>query len=144
MTSQSDETLSVAQRFIDGLARRDLETLFSLLHEKIVLEVAYPFVKGENTTGANEQAGEAVRTYLRDMKQRTSEVRFRNVIWRTTNDGLALFQADGDITLSDGRPYPNHYLFMFGVSEGKIIWWREYLNPVAAIRAFGAPLESLP
>jgi ketosteroid isomerase-like protein len=144
MSSQADEALSIATTFMDALARRDLDTLFSLVHDQIVLEVAYPFVKGEDTTGAGRQTREAVRTYLQDMKQRTAQIRFNNVIWRTTNDGLAIFQADGDVTLSDGRPYPNHYLFMFGAADGKIIYWREYLNPVNAVRAFGAPLESLP
>lgn len=144
MASQAEEALTLGKQLIEGLKRRDPHTIISILDKDIVLEVPYPLVEGENTTGARRQESEAVHAYLRDMKERTSEIRFRNEIWRTTNDGLALFEADGDITLSDGRPYPNHYLFMFEAAGGKIVRWREYLNPVAAIRAFGAPVESLP
>ena len=139
-----EEALSVAQSLIGALERRDVDALIALLADDILLEVPFPLAAGENTTGTRYQRGAAVRAYVQDVKARTSEIRFRDVIWRTTNDGLALFQAEGDITLSDGRPYPNTYLMMFEVAHGKVVRWVEYLNPVAAVRAFGAPLESIP
>jgi len=81
---------------------------------------------------------------LRDARDRTQAMRFRNEIWRTTDDGLAMYEADENHVLSDGRPYPNHFLFMFEVADGKFIRWRGYLNPVTAMRAFGGPLEAIP
>jgi ketosteroid isomerase-like protein len=144
MNSQTDEALNVAMSIIDALTRRDPEGMISLMDEGIVLEVAFPMVKGENVTGSKRQTGKAVHAYAQDLKRLTKQMRFSNVIWRTTNDGLALFEADGDTILSDGRLYPNHYLMVFEVANGKVIRWRQYHNPVNAIRAYGKPLDSLP
>jgi ketosteroid isomerase-like protein len=144
MNLQANEALSVAKSLIEAVRQMDPEAMIALMHENIVLELPYPLVKGENTTGTKIQRGKAVHAYAQDVKRRTSQMRFNNVIWRTTNDGLAMFQADGDHTLSDGRNYQNHFLFLFEVLDGKVIRWVEYLNPVAALRAFGAPLESIP
>ena len=144
MTARAEECLAVAKRLIDALTRLDTDAMLALLHEDILLEVVFPLVKGENTTGSRRQAGKAVHEYVREVKRRTKEIRFENALWRTTNDGLAMFQADGNHILSDGRPYPNHYLFLFKVADGKIIHWWEYLNPVAAMRAFGGPLDAIP
>ena len=144
MDQKTEEALAVAQNFIAALERRDTAALNALVHDDAVLEVPFPLAHGENTTGARRSQGAAIRAYLDDMKTRTSAVRFKNTSWHTTNDGLAMFRADGDITLSDGRPYPNTYLFLFEVTGGKIIHWWEYLNPVTGMRAFGGPLESLP
>jgi ketosteroid isomerase-like protein len=144
MSGQSDEALRVAKQLIDALERRDAEGVIACLHERVVLELPFPIVEGENTTGTRRQVGEAVHAYVRHSKELTSRNQFNNVVWRTTSDGLAMFQSDGDCTLSDGRAYLNHYLFLFEISDGKVIRWVEYLNPVIAARAFGAPLESIP
>jgi ketosteroid isomerase-like protein len=99
---------------------------------------------GDNVTGSKRNTGAGVHQYLRDVKERTSEINFSNVIWRTTHDGLAIFQADGRLSFTDGRPYENHYLMMFEVAGGKIVYWREYFSPIIWARAFGVPLDSLP
>ncbi len=144
MDKEPEIGLAVAKKLIHHLERREPEGVISVLHDDIVLELPYPIVEGENTTGTRRQTGEAVQAYLRHSKALTRSNKFNNVIWRTTNDGVAVFQADGDCTLSDGRPYLNHYLFLFEVKDGKVIRWVEYMNPVTAARAFGAPLESIP
>lgn len=142
--ARADEALRVARQLVDALERRETEQVIALLHDDIVLEVPFPLVSGENTTGTRRQAGRAVHDYLYDSRARTARNRFTNVVWRTTSDGLALFQADGEVTLSDGRPYRNHYLFVFEVTDGKVVRWVEYYNPVIAARAFGVPLDSIP
>jgi len=144
MGSNSEDALSVAKQLINALEKRDSEGVIALLHDDIVLELPFPILAGENTTGTRRQAGTAVHDYLRHSRELTAENSFTNVVWRITDDGLAMFQSDGVCTLSDGRPYLNHYLFLFEVRDGKVIRWVEYLNPVIAARAFGAPLEAIP
>ena len=144
MNASADETLGIAQTFMAAFERRDAATLLSMLHENAVLEVAYPFLKGENGLGNPRQTGAAVPAYIEEFRKRSAAVRFSNSVWRTTSDGLALFQTDSVMRLSDGSLYANHYLFWFAVADGKIVWWREYYNPVAAARAFGLPLEAMP
>lgn len=144
MTSPGNEALELAKQVIDGLERKDAAIVLAVLAEDIVLHVPFPLVAGENMTGTRRQQGEAVRRYLDESNGLTQTVRFNNQAWRTTDDGLALFQADGEVLLRDGRPYLNHYLFLFEAGNGKITQWWEYYNPVIAAIAFGAPLDSIP
>jgi ketosteroid isomerase-like protein len=140
----SSEALAVAQRLIEGLRQRDPDVILPLLAENVVLEVPFPLVEGENRTGARRSSGQAVRDYLRDVRAATSDIRFDNVVWRTTTDGVAIFQADGKLTLSNGGAYENHYLMMFEVVGGKVVRWREYLSPIVWARSSGVPLDTLP
>ncbi|MDG2003298.1 MAG: nuclear transport factor 2 family protein [Novosphingobium sp.] len=144
MSSTGNDALALARQVIDGLERKDEAAVIAVLHEDVVLHVPFPLVEGENTTGTRRQTGEAVHRYLEESNELTETVRFNNIAWRTTDDGLALFQADGEVLLRDGRPYRNHYLFLFEAKNGKISQWWEYYNPVIAAIAFGAPLESIP
>lgn len=141
---QPNEALELGRKVIDGLENKDADAIIAVLHDDVVLEVPFPLVAGEDTTGSRRQRGEAVREYLYDSNRRTANVHFANAVWRTTDDGLAMFQGDGEIVLSDGRPYRNHYLMLFEARDGKIVRWWEYYNPVIAARAFGAPLETIP
>jgi len=110
----------------------------------VVQEFPFPLAPGEDRTGARRQRGEGLRTSLRDSLRTTEKIQFNNVVWRTTDDGSAVFEAEGECELSNGRPYRNRYIFIFEVSEGRISRWWEYLNPVISARAVGIPLESIP
>ena len=144
MGERAEQAMAAGKALIEALKQRDPEAARKVLHDDIVVEVPYPLVPGENTTGARRSTGQAVFDYIQDAKDRTREMTFSNEVWRKTDDGLAIYEADGAHTLSDGRIYLNHFLFMFEVADGKIIRWVEYLNPVAAMRAFGGPLETIP
>lgn len=144
MTTPENEALTLGKRVIAGLERKDAALVNAVLHEDVVLHVPFPLVAGENMVGTRRQVGEAVRRYLAESNMLTEMVKFNNQVWRTTDDGLAMFQADGEVLLRDGRPYLNHYLFLFEARDGKITQWWEYYNPVIAAVAFGAPLESIP
>lgn len=140
----TNEALELGKKVIQGLIDKDAEAIIAVLADDVVLEVPFPIVAGEDVTGSRYQRAAAVHEYLRDSNQRTASVEFRNAEWRTTDDGLAMFRGDGEIVLSDGRPYRNHYLMLFEASGGKIVRWWEYYNPVTAMRAFGGPLDAIP
>jgi ketosteroid isomerase-like protein len=125
MATQGSEALALGKRVIEGLERKDAAMVNAVLHQDIVLHVPFPLVAGENMVGTKRQVGEAVRRYLDESNQLTETVRFNNKVWRTTSDGLAMFQADGEVKLRDGRPYLNHYLFLFEARDGKITQWWE-------------------
>jgi ketosteroid isomerase-like protein len=136
--------LKLAKTFIDALTRKDVPKLLSMLHDKVMLEAPYPLAPGEDVVGARRCTGAAVGEYIEAVAGKVDRIQFKNVIWRTTNDGLALFEADGDLTYPDGRPYRNIYLMVFEAADGKIVRWREYFSPIIWARAYGAPLDSLP
>ena len=145
MTPAAESALAGGKAIVDALKRRDADAAIAALHDNIVLEVAFPLIAGENTTGSRRSVGAAVHNYLRDARDRTAKMRFHNEVWRTTSDGLAIYSADGDHVLSDARPYRNHFLFMFeAAADRRVVRWREYLNPVSAMRAFGGALEAIP
>jgi ketosteroid isomerase-like protein len=41
-----------------------------------------------------------------------------------------------------GRPYDNRFVSIVTVTDGKVTWWRDYLDPVAVFDAAGWPEES--
>ena len=53
---------------------------------------------------------------------------------------VAFAEGIGVMTMTNGRPYQNRYIFRFDTAGGKIkrIW--EYTNPVTSAVAFGLPL----
>ncbi len=144
MQGQTQEALRLGKQVIEGLERKDAGMIVPILADDVVLHVPFPLVAGENTTGTRRQTGKAVLDYLRESNQLTAKVVFEDKVWRTTDDGLAMFVADGKVTLKDGRPYDNHYLFLFEAKDGKVTQWWEYYNPVIAAVAFGAPLDTIP
>jgi ketosteroid isomerase-like protein len=141
---ETTDALALAQQLVEGLRRLDHTMITPLLDKDILLEVPFPLVEGEDRTGARRSRGPAVTAYLHQVCAACAEIRFENVVWRTADDGVALFQADGVIKLANGGAYNNHYLMMFEARDGKIVRWREYLSPVIWARSAGAPLESLP
>jgi ketosteroid isomerase-like protein len=144
MISKAEEALQIAKRFIDAMCRRDGDGIVDLLHADVVQEFPFPLAAGEGKTGSRRQRGEGLRASLRTSLRTTEKIQFNNVVWRTTDDGAAVFEAEGECELGNGRPYRNRYIFIFEVSEGKISRWWEYLNPVISARAVGIPLESIP
>jgi ketosteroid isomerase-like protein len=144
MTMCAAETLELGKRFVEALCRRDPPDLLAVLHDKFVMAAVYPLVPGVDRAGAKTCAGEAVREFVRQVPKVLSKVQFHNVVWRTTDDGLAVFEADGDMAYADGRPYKNNYLWMFESADGKLTLLKEYFNPMIWARACGAPFDSLP
>lgn len=53
-------------------------------------------------------------------------------------DGQRVFvEGFGNLTMANGRPYNNRYVFRFDLVHGRIRELREYYNPIVAARAFG-------
>ena len=52
---------------------------------------------------------------------------------------LAEYRGELDV-LETRRAYNNHYCGMFHVKAGKILFFREYYNPIALTEAFGGTL----
>ena len=144
MASKGEDNLRVAQSFVDAMARRDPEALIALLDEGFVMEAAYPIAPGEDRSGARRSNFAASCAFFHSVPKLLAAIRFHNVKWRTTDDGLVMFEANGDMEYPDGREYSNIYLWLFGFDHGKITWLKEYFSPVIWARANGRTLEDLP
>ena len=38
-----------------------------------------------------------------------------------------------------GRPYDNRFVSVVTIKDGKVVWWRDYLDPIAVFDAAGWP-----
>ena len=47
------------------------------------------------------------------------------------------YSAHG-VVVATGARYENHYISVIGISDRKIVWWRDYLDPLAVINALSA------
>ncbi len=48
------------------------------------------------------------------------------------------YEVHGEATRT-GRPYDNRFVSIVTVRDGKVTWWRDYLDPVAVFDATGWP-----
>ncbi len=51
------------------------------------------------------------------------------------------YEVHGE-SVQTGRPYNNRFVSIVTIKDGKVTWWRDYLDPVAVFDAAGWP-ESL-
>lgn len=56
------------------------------------------------------------------------------------NPDIAFAEGLGAMTMANGRPYNNRYVFRFDSRDGKLVRVREYVNPITSAIAFGLPL----
>jgi ketosteroid isomerase-like protein len=144
MSSDAEEALDIAKDFVSAMSRRDSDSLIALLGSSFVMEAAYPIVPGEDRSGTKRSGFAASCAFFRNIPNLLASIRFHNVIWRTTSDGLVVFEASGDMQYPDGRQYSNTYLWLFAIVDRKITWLKEYYNPVIWARANGRTLDDLP
>jgi ketosteroid isomerase-like protein len=41
-----------------------------------------------------------------------------------------------------GRPYDNRFVSIVMITDGKVTWWRDYLDPIAVFDASGWPTRA--
>ena len=67
--------------------------------------------------------------------------RFSDLDLTLNPDGSRLFlEMRGDLTMQSGAEYRNRYVVRMDILEGKVVWNREYYNPIVSARAFGRPI----
>jgi hypothetical protein len=65
----------------------------------------------------------------------------QEVVTESRDRRTAFIEAVGDMELGNGTPYRNMYVLKFETDrQGRIVHYKEYLNPVTAALATGAPL----
>ena len=50
------------------------------------------------------------------------------------------YEVHGE-SVQTGRPYDNRFVSIVTIKDGKVTWWRDYLDPVAVFDASGWPGE---
>jgi ketosteroid isomerase-like protein len=138
-TSTPAELVSI---YLAALQRQDVEALGALVTDDFVLEV--PFDAAGTNDPRNALSWHGREDYLTNycaIFPRIAVHRINDIIVRPTTDpDIVYAEAMGDMTLVDGTPYKNLYVFRFDFRAGKIRGLKEFCNPVTAAIAFRRPL----
>jgi ketosteroid isomerase-like protein len=138
--SPADSAESAARTYLVALQNKDKDGILSILTDDFVFEV--PFNDsgtndlGNTRRGITEAMGVFERAF-REIETMTLEDLAINAIASGT---IVFAEAVGNMTMANGRPYKNRYIYRFDLRDGKISRMREYRNPVTAAIAFGRPL----
>ncbi len=130
----------LGREYLRCLAIKDKAGIMALLADGFALEVPL------NVSGSNDLSDS---WYGLEAADRNYDEAFR-IIADTTytdfevvpgkDDNVAFIETLGVMTMANGRPYRNRYVFRFDARDGKLVRIREYCNPVTSAVAFGLPL----
>ncbi|QCI66733.1 nuclear transport factor 2 family protein [Phreatobacter stygius] len=124
-----------------------LKTVFDALAEgnsrPFVDSMAEEFrwtMAGESQWSRTYDGKAAVMDQLFPLLRARIEGRTRTIAQRFIADGdLVVVEARGANMAKDGRPYRNHYCFVFRLAGGKLVELTEYMDTEMAITVLGAP-----
>lgn len=137
-----------ARALIAALETRDRAAALALFADSAVAE--YPFDRsGRTEPGASRRfEGKAAveKNYIDNALKNITRIDYFDEVVTESRDGRTAFvEARGDMDLAkgigNGTPYRNRYVIKVVTDrDGRIVQFAEYMNPVAAALATGAPL----
>lgn len=144
-TDQAART-SLVRAYLEALERQDPDALCALVTDDFVLEV--PLSLSGNNDPGEAMAWRGIEDFRANYAEYFPTVltsqRLTDVAIRPTVDADIVYaEALGDMTLANGRPYKNRYVFRFRLRDGKICELLEFANPVTGAIAFGLPLPAI-
>ena len=86
----------------------------------------------------------AIREHLRKFPEMLHFDRFSDPVFHQSQDPRVLvaeFSCEGR-AVATGRPYNQQYISVVEFREGRIVKYRDYWNPVIALRAMAIPLNT--
>ena len=133
------------RRYFRAIAARDMAALADSMTPDVVYEL--PF----SETGSTEPGGfrryEGAAAVLAFWDATTSSglatAAPDDVELSITGDGSRVFiEQRGNVTMADGRPYRNRYVFRFDIRDNRVAHVKEYFNPVVSAVAFRRPVAN--
>jgi ketosteroid isomerase-like protein len=126
---------SMLQRTIgDRLVGRP-ETFLEMCSEEILFEFPYAPEDGVHELRGKEQLAEYLPNVPKMLIIR--ELVPTSVLWATDGEQVVVeFKADGE-GRETGIPYLQSYISVIRIIGGRIVHYRDYWNPLAAIRSAG-------
>jgi len=114
------------------------ETWFPLLHDDLILEFPYAYsVKMPGRVVGKKACVE----YLSGVMKHFTGLTFRDVVINTTGEpDKLIIEYAGRCKLASGVVYEQTYATIQRFRDGKMVFFREFWNPMAVIDAFGPDL----
>lgn len=116
--------LDAVTRAFVAIGRQDADAMMDNYTDDVWVE--FPFADPPSRMEGNAN----IRKYLKGaFKVFQFELTITEVHEGLDPDKLIVeFTSDGKITTT-GKHYANRYIAVYGFRDGKIAWWKEYLNP---------------
>jgi len=140
MTTGEPRAVDLGRAYLEALQAKDRDAILALLADDFALEVPCN-ISGSNDLSDSWHGLEAARANY-DKTFKTIDVLVYTDLEYTQgeNPDVAFAEGLGVMTMFNGNPYRNRYVFRFDTAGGKIRRIREYLNPITSALAFGVPL----
>ncbi len=119
------------QGFADG------EDFFDLLADDVVVEFVISVPGYPRRVDGRQSVADLYGDYDSFMHVRSADnLRVHRDVARSTV--ILEYEVHGE-SVRTGRPYDNRFVSIVTVRDGKVAWWRDYLDPVAVFDAAGWP-----
>ena len=132
----ADEALVLS--YFTLLMKRDLDGFESLWHDDAVQDIPFlPEGFGKFVTSAFTGKTEIMAHYRPAFANRRDHVFWIDETYRTDQPGCLIVEAHARSLVGEtGKVYENRYVCVFQVRAGKLARLREYVNPLAFMKAF--------
>ena len=131
MESVNTENAALAAQAVRYQGQRNFAALRSVVSHDVVLE--FPFHPDGAET--HEGADEMIRLF--SVIEVFDKLEIEPIRVFDPGNGTVIVEARSVGTYRSGSPeYRNHYLFIMSIENGLITRWREFYNPVEAIKFY--------
>lgn len=138
MTTQS-EAVSIVQQFFAALEAMEMETFFALWAQDGRQEM--PFAPEGFPTELN--GIDAIRRQYGALPDAYATMVFPDLVARPLEEaGWVFAEYRGEIELLKGGNYNNRYCGLFHIENGRIVFFREYFNPIILQQSLGDQMGS--
>jgi len=126
------------------LMKRDLDGFEALWHDDAVQHIPFlPEGFGKFVTASFTGRAEIMAHYRAAFANRRDHVFWIDEIYRTDKPGCLIVEAHARSLVGEtGKVYENSYVCIFRVREGRLELLKEYVNPLAFMKAFQGGFEA--
>jgi ketosteroid isomerase-like protein len=129
-----------AERFFEALEGRDLRTWIGLFSSDAEMEFPFhPRQLNPNHAYSSLNGRARIERLMGDALEKWEAVSFDDVVVRPTLDpDVVCVECSGEfIVVGREVPYRNKFITMLFFSDGQIVRWREYMDPLPLIEVEG-------
>lgn len=142
VAADADEALALS--YLTTLMRRDLAAFEALWHEDAVQEIPFrPEGFGRFVPATMEGRAGIMAHYRVAFANRRDHVFWIDALHRTTTPGVVIVEAHARSLVGEtAQVYENCYVCIFEARGGKLARLKEYVNPLAFMKAFGGGFDA--
>jgi ketosteroid isomerase-like protein/3-phenylpropionate/cinnamic acid dioxygenase small subunit len=127
------DPVAVVERYLSCISDLDVDGALVTLADDVIIEM--PFAAAGGTRMVE---GEAAHQFVAALPKVFTQMRFYDVVVHgLTQSGVVVAEFKSDGITRRGTRYPNRYVAVFEVDDGRITTLREYFDPNVLAAAFG-------